>query len=313
MMVFFSSKEAAHSGEAPQLRPAFVRDGQAVSVDFLGHGGGVRLHGRFLDRSGEPLREQKFSIFDTSSADISDFLASASDATGAYQVQLDGPGTYRVYLTVGMGDALVLADELEVPAAASFEHDVVAPAFTLSGTVVDAADDEPLPRSVVLLMRYEPAGGLGFGGKALTDAQGRYAFDGVLPGDYGVFALATDGLYAAERSARISVGEGAPEPHDVTVALRAGGSVALHVVDPDGRPVEQAEVRLELEDGESLWFGEQQATDAEGRIEVAGLAPHTYTLIVRKEGYERETITLLGRVGSVVQRTVVLTPSARED
>ena len=127
----------------------------------------------------------------------------------------------------------------------------------------------------------------------LTDAQGRFAFTGLVPGDYEVQASKGDFLPAPvgqatafQSSSRIAVTTGA-RVNDVTLVLSRGLAVTGTIVDRAGEPLQGVSVqalqvstsgdrRRAVLAGAQIGGGRQ--TDDRGRYRVLGLQPGTYVI-----------------------------------
>ena len=115
----------------------------------------------------------------------------------------------------------------------------------------------------------------------VTDA-GTYVIAGV-PGDLPYTLLATaDGYMDYEMDVH------APESTTKTAELVGSGTLAIHVEDNDGTPIENAELSIERETGEI--YNSTEVTDASGTLSVAvpGLS-EPYTVHSSADGYATAT------------------------
>jgi uncharacterized GH25 family protein len=103
----------------------------------------------------------------------------------------------------------------------------------------------------------------------LTDTKGQFTFPALAPGSHTL--VATDGEHAPARSAPVTV---ADQPiSNVTITMKAGGTLAGTVVDDTGKPVPFATVRV-AGDGQQMWMldARQATSDRSGHFELHGLA-----------------------------------------
>jgi carboxypeptidase family protein len=108
--------------------------------------------------------------------------------------------------------------------------------------------------------------------EATTDARGHFRLDGIGPGLSSLSATAHG--FGSARKGNVRPGS------TVTLIARPGGWLAGQVNDPQGRPVQGALVRAEMEPqpgGSSA----VETTDAGGRFEVTGLDVGTYSVVAR--------------------------------
>src|SRR5262245_38209302 len=146
-----------------------------------------------------------------------------------------------------------------------------------------------------------------------TDAKGRFAFTGVIPGEYEV--VATKGEFlpgtlsqqtAFELSSRISVTDGA-RVNNVTLVLSRGSAVTGTIVDAAGEPLQGLSVvalqlgvngdrRRAVLAGASL--GGDRQTDDRGRYRVLGLEPGTYIIAALADAASLRDAPSIGAVAA---------------
>src|SRR6185503_13847527 len=99
--------------------------------------------------------------------------------------------------------------------------------------------------------------------------KGLFEFPALAPGSHVL--VATDGQHAPARSTPVSV---ADRPiRDITITMKAGGTLAGTVVDDTAKPVPFATVRI-AGDGQQMWMvdARQATSDRTGHFEIHGLA-----------------------------------------
>jgi uncharacterized GH25 family protein len=138
---------------------------------------------------------------------------------------------------------------------------------TLPGVRVEArsdrAADRPLP--------WDPEAG---SVRSKTDSKGRFRLEGLGPGTYVVEASARG--YGRGRR------EGARPGRPLDLFVFSGGSIGGVVFGPDARPIPAAVVQARAVNRRS--GAAPQLADADGRFDLLGLDPGTYTLVARVPG-----------------------------
>jgi hypothetical protein len=198
------------------------------------------------------------------------------------------------------------------------------------GTVREAAGGKAVPGVPVVLAEAMERWGHGAARRAVADANGRFAFEGVKPGH--AMAVALGNGKASERLAETTsegfnpclVHVGPDESSEVDLVVEPAAALRGRVVAPDGSGVAGAVVSVELPGGplggccsydEELsphWLAflpqpGERTTDASGRFEADGLVPDmTYEVTVRAKGFAPVSVTT--RAGSGRTAEVTLSP-----
>jgi hypothetical protein len=142
---------------------------------------------------------------------------------------------------------------------------------TLSGTVLDAVNGEPIQRAQVQLngVRQDAV---------LTDASGRFSFEKLPPGTYNIHSARPGYLGIGRSSSVVEVG---PKSSGQTILkLNPVATIEGTITDVEGEPLEGINVsalRSQVVDGRRRWLTRGSAqTDADGHYRIAGLEPGLY-------------------------------------
>ncbi len=160
----------------------------------------------------------------------------------------------------------------------------------LEGQVI-AEGDRPVGGAIVALASEPPR-------TAVTDADGSFAFDGLLARSYTIAAHRED-AFASPRAVLVG-----PATDPVVLRLARGFTIAVHVIDEKGDPIEGAMASLDDDD--------PKPTDAGGLVALQGLASGARILYVRARG----RVAAYGAVmtyadpGGRIERTVTLRAGA---
>jgi len=167
--------------------------------------------------------------------------------------------------------------------------------FRVVGTIVAGSSKVPLARAQVFI---EGTNGLKFEAGILTDAQGRFGFDHVVPGKYLLSARARgypqQTFQQHENFATgIAVGTGL-NSENIVFGLFAGASIEGQVIDEFNEPIREAEVMLFREGinngSESIRMQTQATTDDEGHYRFGQLqSGHYYVAVIAQPWYAQHT------------------------
>lgn len=247
-----------------------VVNGSAPPIEIT-FGGGYTVRGN-LTRGGAPLTGA-YLFFQPAdpqkqtpvNADVREGVYEASGlSAGAYKIivrQFTGASILREDYTVG-GDA---------------RHDIDIRASSIRGKVLDANSSAPLADTIIVI----DAGGA----RATTDSAGNFVLDVEGDGAYTVRAQ-RQRYQSASRDVTVANGQTAP----VELRLESADAATVRVMDvTTGRPVE---AYVGVTDGahKQVYTAQGSSDDGVARIYVA---PGTYSLIVRVNGYAPENATLV--------------------
>lgn len=190
---------------------------------------------------------------------------------GTYALIVDEPGRYSLSAATGDGNTSYPTRIVDVPDIDTLALDVALTGLPVSGSVVDADSDRPIPSATIWATpRPGSAGAAGECGGS-TGSDGRFALE-LEPGDY-TLAVRAEG-YAEQTSSMAVEASGAS---DIRVALSRGAIIAGHVFDSAGGGVAGVTVRARPANGEPR-YGDYGISLADGSFQIVGLNKRSYNL-----------------------------------
>ncbi|WP_164010937.1 carboxypeptidase-like regulatory domain-containing protein [Pyxidicoccus trucidator] len=223
---------------------------------------GLPLSGRVLDEAGVPLSGVRVTLFHQ---EHSRYFTTSTDADGRFSFGLLPVGAYGL---VASSPGLLPAHLPDV-SDEDLDDIVLHPPRRIVGQVL-LADGRPAPGAEVQVQYSRHV--------AVTDGEGRFAFEPLAPGEYEVLAE-RDGAHGF---ANVSLSE---EDRQAEASLTLGTLAFVEglVRDEAGHPVAGASVTASSEEaGPSFDDG---LTGADGRFRMGPLPLGTHTFSVDAEGY----------------------------
>ena len=189
-----------------------------------------------------------------------------------------------------MRGRLVVASLLSALTASAAEQPKPVPAgsASISGRVIETNTKRPLADAIITLASISGSGVL----TAITDAEGRYVFEGVAAGPYRVSAFLEGyarfeapgrSFMALPGSAVVAVTDGDVR-RGVDLTLAPGGTITGRVTNADGKPVKDGIMLAGLIDdrGAISFNGSSQVrTNERGEYTIRNLSAGTYQVSVR--------------------------------
>lgn len=247
-----------------------------------------------VTRGGAPLRGANIAFLTEGTNFLGSLQLDSLSSSGEFSVTLERPGPYLIAIQKHATEfAQQSSIELfvEIPDVREYRLELEAPNGSIAGTVLTPAGD-PAPRTRVTVAAE---GGRTAGSllgpayfEGMTDADGAFRVAGLEAGTYRVTAGgAPIGGVLGDRAThgRASVTGlvlGPDETREgVKLTLSQPASLAVRVVDPEGRPVVEAGIFLRGEDGTLVDAMTWKITDALGEATYDGLAPGRYSVTAR--------------------------------
>ncbi len=243
--------------------------GEAKSgVDLVMERGGVEVTGVVADISGGPVAH----------AAVTGSSSRWGTSNAAPPVDTDDAGKFTLWVAEGPVSLSAIADGYAEGTArgrapGTFEI-LLTPESILSGTVVDARTQAPVPGATVTVT----AGEFSYGTERtdLTDAEGKFRVDGLTPGRYVATARTSAGYGRTEGSTLVGLGQ---HVDGVVVKLFPAQHLEGRVMIAGAPATVCLEGRLELQDqAHDRYLG--GTTDAAGNIHLDGVLPGTYQVDV---------------------------------
>jgi hypothetical protein len=246
--------------------------GQAVRVD-LDLGGTISVHGA-VTADGKPMPGIAVGFV----KDGSDAGAATTREDGTYEMPLAAPGTYLIFARVADRGPSGLQLR-EIRGGETVNLDLAEQ--VVSGTIVDAASQEPIAGASVTLTADVPNVAETLG-DAVVGREGRFQ---LLTGASGSYRLVASAPGYAQATQRIQLGNG---DRQVAFALDKTAALRVRVVDArTGVPL-TAGVTITTPDRRALPVGQQQS-DA-GSITIFWLAAGKYRLTINVGGYASKEV-----------------------
>lgn len=207
---------------------------------------------------------------------------------GSFQFSALAPGTYRARIKPGvlsryLGEPKVV----RVRPGARHRVELTYPGGRLSGRVVYLEDERPAEGILVTLhavagpRRANPLADASFGDEAgVTDAGGRFAFDGLSAGRYEIYArdmnwAGVGGARGAGQLGGLVIRDG-EQRGNLTVELTGGGQLEVVVRASGAGSSQGALVRLLTRNGLPLDLFGRTRTDATGQVTLRAVPAGTY-------------------------------------
>lgn len=302
-----------------RLKTVTVRRGKVARLDVHDEGeDGVRIFGTVRE-NGAPVPRALITLLGSDRQGLLGMgvRANAAGMDGRYELVGIKPGDYVMQVTRFLGQPIQTTFEIEVPdEVTDYAFDIELPTSSITGRCIDSRGN-PVAGMRVTLGSDE--GGLsGAGGligmiaqnglsQARTDDDGMFEMKSVAAGTYRL----TAGSRAGGRPRRVREGEqqygeaslaeivvdGASPVEGLVITVPLAGKITGIVLNGSNVPVPNAEV-VYSEDGKRKrrkrsnplldLMGSQQPvrTGEDGRFEIAGMTPGTYSLRVESDALE---------------------------
>lgn len=191
---------------------------------------------------------------------------------GTYELLVDDPGGFSASVEDISGQTRLASRKVEIPDVDRHVLDLTVGGIAVTGTVVDAETEQPIPTGWVTASGLDPKRDT----VSADVQQGTFRLE-LEPGEYRVQARV---MGYTEEAAEISVdNSGAPEVH---LRVSRGLELTGHVVDAAGRPAEGAFVRAASVAAPPPSAFTESLPD--GSFRLTGLEPRPYSLTATQRG-----------------------------
>jgi protocatechuate 3,4-dioxygenase beta subunit len=204
---------------------------------------------------------------------------------GKVEIEAVLPGTYKPNVRCAGHSAAEEYPDVVVTGATSPPEQrwVMRDGGALHG-VVRAHDGTPVPDADVVVQPKGPGTNPWFGGEStLAREDGTFEIASLAPGPYEVTASASGQPGNQEDPVPVEIVAG--KTADVEVKLGAGGVIAGAVIDEDGAPVGQVNVRAQGTGRWSSWGQEGTQTLDDGTFRLEGVTPGEYRVVASRERF----------------------------
>ena len=305
---------AALEKESQTLPPTILRAGYVVS-------------GKVTDRGGNPLQatvELKMQPSDAFRQGSTEEILAQDIASGrSITVTADGDGEFHVDKLAegfwilrtsydGFATAEIRPIMLLNGKNADGQKVVLPDEFTISGIVLDE-QQMPIADAVIGVARTSPRPTLT--GSATTNQQGEFKVRGLQEGSYGLSVQAPG--YTNGRSGRVNAGD-----DNVQIVMQIMGSVSGRVSGSAGQSISSFQLEILRTRRGNQQYGltgqRYKFTETDGTFDLPDLAPGSYILLGRADGYaptysssfsvgrtKVEGIDILLEAGGVIKGTIV--------
>jgi hypothetical protein len=196
-----------------------------------------------------------------------------TDEDGRYSIEGLADGNYQVRVSgqsASYGRSFIVSGDTN--------GDIALPTLTISGSVTDAGTNEPIEGAFIQAETGQERTGVPARYTG-TDSRGFFSLEDVDSGNYQITAR-KEGYQLKTLPVSVTTA-----PAELNVALTRGEGLAIRAADGlSGLPLRSLTVLAYTGSG-SLSYTGNVALDAEGKGEVASLAPGSYSLYVFCQGY----------------------------
>ena len=274
------------SGSRGATAQVTVAEGQAEATVEIAFTGGFRLDGR-VTRAGEPVAEAR--VMARAERPGLANASAVSDEGGGFVLEGLAEGPHELLVVPGDGSA---GATRKVMLSADTTVDVELPLGRLAGVVVESGTGRPLGDVTVEVEEEGP--GRFLGGRATTDASGRFALEGLEA--KRVKLLARKPAYEAE-----TLEADAAAGSDLAIELRRGEGLSLQARDGVfDTPLRGLFARVTDAAGTGVFVG-TVPLDGEGRGEIPSLKRGVYRVAVAADGYAPVSLPSVAAPGSGLQ------------
>ncbi|MHC4597827.1 MAG: carboxypeptidase regulatory-like domain-containing protein [Planctomycetota bacterium] len=261
-----------------------VEAGKITRID-IGSPENINVSGKVLDANGKPVGNAFLHLFyhDVGRPDNFYSYSVQTDGDGRFVIENLKPVKYEWSLS-GMNKVSYGFGHIRFSKEGPFEWNIELKATKLSGVVVDSGSGSPISKAHVYASLRGSTGSVG--SSVRTDAEGRFHFEGLTAGTYGIFAYAD--RYVMKRTDAVKLSEG-QILENIRIVLDPAAVVQVKVLDAEGKPIKDVDVELHTLDDRGKKDYWPLHFEVSGIAKVDKLPPGTYHFEVTAEGYASDS------------------------
>lgn len=261
-----------------------LMSGKDQRVDFIELARLATLKGRVVDQNGDPMADMSVtaSVIDAKSG--FKFESSLTNEEGRFEIKNLEFKEYTISVAKNFSYSFAVVGQEKIEEAIDYQAEYVVYDLEIEGKVTSSTGNA-LPNVEVIVLRFEAENANPtFAGRGVTNDEGEYLIGELKPGHYLLYVSGEDLAPGISKDFELDSEERRVQKHDFE--LQVGAGVQVTVVDNDGFPLADTEVKLIDAGGERVNEGFPPLTDTNGVYSFRRLAPGPHSVAVIREGWK---------------------------